>query len=69
MNMRALKFALTLLLLVLLQSCNQPPSWNANVMHSTVVFAFDAQGQARLLISDLDDSDAVVSDLNQLIDL
>jgi len=38
-------------------------------MHSTVVFAFDAQGQAQLLISDLDDSDAVVSDLKQLIDL
>jgi protein SCO1/2 len=40
-----------------------------NVMHSAVVFAFDANGRARLLISDLDDGDAVVSDLKQLIDL
>jgi protein SCO1/2 len=40
-----------------------------NVMHSSVVFAFDANGRARLLISDLGDSDAVVSDLKQLIDL
>jgi protein SCO1/2 len=39
-----------------------------NVMHSTAVFAFDATGQARLLISDVTDSDAVVSDLQQLID-
>ena len=40
-----------------------------NVMHSAVIFAFDANGQARLLISDLDDSEAIVSDLKQLIDL
>ena len=40
-----------------------------NVMHSAVVFAFDAKGQARLLISDLDDGDAVLSDLKQLKDL
>lgn len=40
-----------------------------NVMHSAVIFAFDANGQARLLISDLDNSEAVVSDLKQLIDL
>ena len=40
-----------------------------NVMHSSVVFAFDANGRARLLISDLGDSDAIVSDLRQLIDL
>lgn len=39
-----------------------------NVMHSAAVFAFDAQGRARLLISDLQNSDAVVSDLIQLID-
>lgn len=39
-----------------------------NVMHSAAVFAFDAKGQARLLISDVTDSDAVVSDLKQLID-
>lgn len=42
---------------------------NYNVMHSTVIFAFDAKGQARLLISNLDDGDAVVSDIKQLIDL
>ncbi len=40
-----------------------------NVMHSTAVFAFDAKGRARLLISDVNDVDAVVSDLKQLIDL
>ena len=40
-----------------------------NVMHSTAVFAFDARGRARLLISDVNDVDAVVSDLKQLIDL
>jgi len=39
-----------------------------NVMHSAAVFAFDAKGRARLLISDVNDSDAVVSDLKQLID-
>ena len=42
---------------------------NYNVMHSAVVFAFDAKGQAQLLISDLDDGDAIVSDIKQLIDL
>ena len=40
-----------------------------NVMHSAAVFAFDAKGRARLLISDVSDSDAVVSDIKQLIDL
>ena len=40
-----------------------------NVMHSAVVFAFDADGRARLLISNLDNSDAIVADLKQLIDL
>ena len=40
-----------------------------NVMHSTAVFAFDANGRVRLLMSDVTDSDAVVSDLKQLIDL
>ena len=38
-----------------------------NVMHSTAIFAFDAEGRVRLLISDVTDSDAVVSDLKQLI--
>ena len=40
-----------------------------NVMHSAAIFAFDTKGRARLLISDVSDSDAVVSDLKQLIDL
>jgi len=39
-----------------------------NVMHSAAVFAFDAKGRARLLISDVNDSDAVLTDLKQLID-
>ncbi len=39
-----------------------------NVMHSAAVFAFDAKGRARLLISDVNDSDAMVSDIKQLID-
>jgi protein SCO1/2 len=42
---------------------------NYNVMHTTVVFAFDADGKVRLLLSDLDDADAVVADLKQLINL
>ena len=40
-----------------------------NVMHNAAVFAFDKKGRARLLISDLDDSDAIVSDLKQLTNL
>jgi len=40
-----------------------------NVMHSTAIFAFDSSGQARLLITDISDADAVVSDLQHLIDL
>ncbi len=40
-----------------------------NVIHSAVVFAFDAKGRARLLMSDVTDIDTVVSDLKQLIDL
>jgi protein SCO1/2 len=39
-----------------------------NVMHSAAIFVFDAKGRARLLISDVNDTDAVVSDLKQLID-
>lgn len=42
---------------------------NYNVMHTTVVFAFDKDGKVRLLLSDLDDADAVVADLRQLINL
>ena len=41
---------------------------NYNVMHTTAVFAFDARGRIRLLISDLTNSDAVVTDIRQLID-
>ncbi len=40
-----------------------------NVMHSATVFAFDAQGHARLLISDINNTDAVVADIRQLINL
>ena len=40
-----------------------------NVMHSAAIFAFDAKGRARLLISDVSDSEAVASDIKQLIDL
>jgi protein SCO1/2 len=40
-----------------------------NVMHSTAVFAFDSEGHVRLLISDVNNVDAVASDLRQLIDL
>ncbi len=40
-----------------------------NVMHSAAVFGFDAKGRARLLISDVADSEAVVSDLKNLINL
>jgi protein SCO1/2 len=40
-----------------------------NVMHSTAVFAFDSEGHVRLLISDVNNADAVASDLRQLIDL
>lgn len=42
---------------------------NYNVMHSAAIFAFDARGRARLLISNVNDSDRVVSDIRQLIDL
>lgn len=42
---------------------------NYDVMHSTAVFAFDSEGRARLLITDVDDTDAVVSDIKNLIDL
>lgn len=38
-----------------------------NVMHTPAVFVFDGQGQARLLFTDVADSDAVVSDIRQLI--
>jgi len=40
-----------------------------NVMHSAAVFAFDSKGRARLLISDVNDTNSLVSDIKQLIDL
>ena len=40
-----------------------------NVMHSAAIFAFDARGRVRVLISDVSDSDAVASDFQQLINL
>ena len=50
-----------------MESSNEKGTYN--VMHSAAIFAFDAKGRARLLISDVNDSDAVVSDIRQLIDL
>jgi len=41
---------------------------NYEVMHSNVVFAFDAEGHCRLLIRDTVNTQAQVSDLRQLID-
>ena len=38
-----------------------------NVMHSAAVFAFDAEGHARVLISDVNNVDNVVADIQQLI--
>lgn len=38
-----------------------------NVMHTAAVFVFDEKGRARLLISDVSDIDAVVSDIKQLL--
>ena len=40
-----------------------------NVMHSAAIFAFDSQGKARLLISDVHDAEAVLSDLKKLVTL
>lgn len=40
-----------------------------NVMHSAAIFAFDSQGKARLLISDVHDTEAVLSDLKKLATL
>jgi protein SCO1/2 len=40
---------------------------NYNVMHSAVVFVFDAEGHARLLITDVYETAKVVSDLKQLV--
>jgi len=42
---------------------------NYNVMHNAVVFAFDSDGRLRVLIKDVSNSDAVVSDLRNLIKL
>jgi protein SCO1/2 len=40
-----------------------------NVMHSAAVFGFDANGRARLLMTDVTNSDAVAVDLKNLIKL
>lgn len=40
---------------------------NYNVMHSPAVFVFDQHGSARLLFTDVSDSDAVASDLRELL--
>lgn len=39
---------------------------NYDVSHSSAVFAFNAQGEARLLIRDSDPMKAVVADLERL---
>jgi protein SCO1/2 len=39
-----------------------------DVIHSNAVFAFDARGRCRLLIRDTANLDAVVSDLQRLVD-
>lgn len=41
---------------------------NYDVSHSSAVFAFNAQGDARLLIRDSDPMEAVVADLERLVD-
>lgn len=41
---------------------------NYDVSHSSAVFAFNHQGEARLLIRDSDPMDAVVADLERLVD-
>ncbi len=41
---------------------------NYNVSHSSAVFAFDDNGEIRLLIHDSDPMDAVVADLERLAD-
>lgn len=48
---------------------SSPDEGNYNVMHSTVVFVFDAQGRVRLLISDVSSSDAVSEDIRTLLKL
>ncbi|MDT8893821.1 SCO family protein [Halomonas sp. I1] len=41
---------------------------NYNVSHSSSVFAFDSQGEARFMISDIDSMDAIVGDLSYLVE-
>lgn len=41
---------------------------NYDVSHSSAVFAFNEQGEARVLIRDSDSMDAVVADLKTLVD-
>ena len=40
---------------------------NYDVMHSTVVYAFDSRGHCRLLIRDVADTITLVADLNRLV--
>jgi protein SCO1/2 len=40
---------------------------NYNVMHTTALFAFDARGHARLLITDVTDTKAIAADMRRLI--
>jgi protein SCO1/2 len=39
-----------------------------NIMHTPIVFVFDAKGRIRLLIKDTSNTDAVVSDIRNLLD-
>jgi len=46
---------------------SSPDKGEYNVMHTTAVFVFDAQGRARLLMSDVSASDFVVEDLRRFL--
>ena len=47
---------------------SSPDKGEYNVMHTTAIFVFDAQGRARLLMSDISNRDFVVADLKRLLD-
>jgi protein SCO1/2 len=49
------------------QALQTDPDGNYDVMHSNRVFAFDAQGGCKLLLPDMTDTPAVVSDLRRLL--
>ncbi len=44
------------------------PSGNYDVTHSSAVYVFDAQGHARLLVTDTDAPDVIADDLRRIID-